>query len=125
MTMPSVARVLNENFCAGGITNTPASRIKFWKIFFRWLGIDIPPDLGLPRIPFSVNRFTCRLSIVIWIGINNVAWVPDLERAITVMFETLEYLYSNEARKFVFVNVPPIDRSPEGMLTHGKKIDVL
>jgi hypothetical protein len=54
-----------------------------------------------------------------------VAWVPDLERAITVMFETVEYLYSNEARKFVFVNVPPIDRSPEGIVTNGKKIDVL
>lgn len=43
-----------------------------------------------------------------------MAWVPNIERAMTVLFESVADLYSHEARHFIFMNVPPLNRTPEG-----------
>ena len=65
---------------------------------------------------FGINPQVTCWFIVIWIGINNVVWVPNLERAIAMLFKTVEQLYAHDAREFVFVNVPPLERTPAGML---------
>jgi hypothetical protein len=57
---------------------------------------------------------SARLILVTWIGINDLSFVPDLKTDITVLFETAEHLYSCEARQFIFFNVPPLERTPQG-----------
>jgi len=49
---------------------------------------------------------------ITWVGINDSAWSSDPVDNVKMLFEAQESLYGNGARNFLFVNVPPIDRSP-------------
>ncbi|KAJ7471185.1 hypothetical protein B0H11DRAFT_2159096 [Mycena galericulata] len=49
---------------------------------------------------------------ITWVGINDVAWSADPVDNLKMVLEGQETLYNDGARNFLFVNVPPIDRSP-------------
>ncbi|TFY83714.1 hypothetical protein EWM64_g297 [Hericium alpestre] len=52
-----------------------------------------------------------------WVGINDCAYIHEpakVKRSIDELFLTQQKLYEAGARNYVFVNVPPIDRSPAG-----------
>jgi len=49
---------------------------------------------------------------VTWVGINDAAWGSEHEDNLQKLFEAQETLYNSGARNFLFVNVPPINRSP-------------
>ena len=56
-----------------------------------------------------------RLIIVTWVGINDVlrkSGTPQTQ--LTLLFDSQELIYDTGARKFVFLKVPPIERSPRG-----------
>lgn len=58
-------------------------------------------------------------DIVIFLGINDCGSTDsdELEFVIETILDTVHDLYVKAgARKFIFVNVPPIDRSPQGMI---------
>jgi len=47
-----------------------------------------------------------------WIGINDCQQGQDEQAQLTQFFQLQEKLYKHGARNFVFLNVPPFDRSP-------------
>jgi len=49
---------------------------------------------------------------VTWVGINDCAFTKDYARNMQILLATQEALYQNGARNFLFMNVPPINRSP-------------
>ncbi|KAG8840414.1 hypothetical protein FRB91_006115 [Serendipita sp. 411] len=49
---------------------------------------------------------------VTWVGINDLAFSADVERMIDDLFVLQQYLYDKGARNFLFIDVPPVDRSP-------------
>ncbi|KAJ3801352.1 hypothetical protein GGU11DRAFT_769883 [Lentinula aff. detonsa] len=49
---------------------------------------------------------------VTWVGINDCAWSKDHDQAMTMLFNLQEQLYHAGARNFLFIDVPPISRSP-------------
>ncbi|KAJ7916146.1 hypothetical protein B0H13DRAFT_1609715 [Mycena leptocephala] len=55
---------------------------------------------------------------ITWIGINDAGFGRDHGNNLEKLFEAQETLYDSGARNFLFVNVPPIDRSP--VLANGK-----
>ena len=58
------------------------------------------------------------LAIVFYLGINDCGRTcsDDLEPIVEAIFDVLHSLYTKFfARNFVFIDVPPIDRSPTGM----------
>lgn len=60
------------------------------------------------------------LRAVIFLGINDCGTADsadDLEAVVEAVFDALHDLYIKaKARHFVLIDVPPIDRSPQGML---------
>ncbi|KAA1471102.1 hypothetical protein DENSPDRAFT_837027 [Dentipellis sp. KUC8613] len=57
---------------------------------------------------------------ITWVGINDCAYVgteEGIQGLIDTLFGFQEQLYESKARNFLFVNVPPIDRSPATMRT--------
>jgi phospholipase/lecithinase/hemolysin len=50
-----------------------------------------------------------------WVGINDCAFGPNIDEKMTAIFVGQEQLYKAGARNFLFVNLPPIDRSPGAM----------
>lgn len=71
-------------------------------------------------VPFSCVNMTIGLTTreVIFMGINDCGAADsadDLEAIIETIFDALHDLYVKaQARHFVLVDVPPIDRSPQG-----------
>ncbi|KAG8755751.1 hypothetical protein FRC14_003689 [Serendipita sp. 396] len=47
-----------------------------------------------------------------WVGINDLASSADVGRMIDNLFVLQQYLYDKGARNFLFIDVPPVDRSP-------------
>src|SRR5579859_1248629 len=72
---------------------------------------------GLPG-PMMIPYFVCLLHgqaanlIVTWIGINDCQRFMDAQSQLTSFFKLQDKLYKHGARNFVFLNVPPFDRSP-------------
>jgi hypothetical protein len=88
---------------------------------FRTQGIRVNRNHGAHKILNSVSPlFVNWLTIVIWIGINDVLNIRDREEAITALFEIAEVLYDHEARQFIFFNVPPLQRLPQDRNAHRK-----
>ncbi|KAF7368869.1 Thermolabile hemolysin [Mycena venus] len=56
---------------------------------------------------------------ITWVGINDAAFGSEHEDNLKKLFEAQESLYLSGARNFLFVNVPPIHRSP----SRGKEIN--
>jgi len=49
---------------------------------------------------------------VTWVGINDCAWDVEVADSVGKLFEDHESLYEAGARNFLFIDVPPIARSP-------------
>ncbi|KAJ7723284.1 hypothetical protein DFH07DRAFT_971632 [Mycena maculata] len=49
---------------------------------------------------------------ITWVGINDCAWGAEHGDNLEKLFDAQETLCNHGARNFLFVNVPPIDRSP-------------
>ncbi|KAJ7617821.1 hypothetical protein FB45DRAFT_932763 [Roridomyces roridus] len=52
---------------------------------------------------------------VTWIGINDCAYAETHEETLDLLFTLQEKLYTAGARIFLFIDVPPIGRSPAGI----------
>ncbi|KAF8212645.1 hypothetical protein K438DRAFT_1544884, partial [Mycena galopus ATCC 62051] len=52
---------------------------------------------------------------VTWVGINDCAYAQTHTDTLKLLFSLEEKLYSAGARVFLFIDVPPIGRSPAGM----------
>ena len=68
-----------------------------------------------------MRKTTTRLTAwqVFYLGINDCGRMPsdDLEPIVEAVFDVLHNLYTKFfARNFVLIDVPPIDRSPGGMI---------
>ena len=63
---------------------------------------------------FCSSSLVFVLMVVTWIGINDINRWLDIPSQITFLFQLQEMLYDAGARKFVFLNVPPYNRSPWG-----------
>lgn len=66
----------------------------------------------------SLKAHNFGLAIVFFLGTNDCGRTPsdDLEPVTEVVFDVLHHLYTKfNARNFVLIDVPPIDRSPGGM----------
>jgi hypothetical protein len=62
---------------------------------------------------FSISH--CELSdLVTWAGLNDVGRWKNAEKQLTSLFEGQELLYDAGARNFLFITLPPIDKSPTG-----------
>ena len=54
-------------------------------------------------------------NLVTWIGNNDVFREQyDLDSQLTIMFQSQEQLVSAGAQDFVYINVVPFDRAPDG-----------
>jgi phospholipase/lecithinase/hemolysin len=49
-----------------------------------------------------------------WIGINDIAVGLDVKNQLETLDTVAESLYDAGARNFLFINIPPLDRSPGG-----------
>jgi len=49
---------------------------------------------------------------VTWVGINDLACTSQPSPQLDILFKSQELLYNAGARNFLFIDVPPIDRSP-------------
>jgi hypothetical protein len=60
------------------------------------------------------QRVLC-LPSVTWIGINDMGVGFRPQQQLTTLFKLQEWLYEAGARYFIFINIPPTDRSPAGL----------
>jgi len=49
---------------------------------------------------------------VTWVGINDCSYTTDYTRTMAALLTLQEALYAHGARNFLFIDVPPVDRSP-------------
>jgi len=56
------------------------------------------------------------LTVVTWIGINDVSYMRNPPDQLRSLFQLEDQLYAAGARNFIFLTVPPFDRSPWGNL---------
>ena len=63
---------------------------------------------------FGNNAIARTLRAVLWVGINDMGVRMNYDEQLAELFEVATNLYKDGARKFVFINVPPTDRSPAG-----------
>lgn len=79
-------------------------------------------DFGNPALE-SIHLSKKDALVAIWIGINdindlarlrgkNATFAPLYEQVMTYQFEGVEKIYNLGYRKFLFMNLPPLDRSP-------------
>jgi hypothetical protein len=68
---------------------------------------------------FCNSSLYSKSNLVTWVGINDVARWLDINAQLTLLFQLQDLLYNVGARKFVFLTVPPVDRSPWGTLLVG------
>ena len=62
------------------------------------------------------------VDLVTWIGINDVIHPENLGFQVNELFKLQERIYDAGARNFVFLTVPPIDRTPRyGILLLDRK----
>ncbi|KAG5728039.1 Thermolabile hemolysin [Termitomyces sp. T112] len=54
----------------------------------------------------------CNSLFITWVGINDCSHTREHKESMTRLFKLQEELYGAGARNFLFVDVPPIDRSP-------------
>jgi len=63
-----------------------------------------------------LSLLACSQAKVTWVGNNDVYRQQyDIDSQLALLFHSQDQLYSQGARNFVFVNVVPFDRSPDGI----------
>jgi hypothetical protein len=62
---------------------------------------------------FRTSFISLWLTLVTWIGINDVNGWLDPQAQMTLLFQLQENLYEVGARNFVYFKVPPFERSPQ------------
>lgn len=62
---------------------------------------------------FRISFISLWLTLVTWIGINDVNRWLDPQAQMTLLFQLQEDLYEVGARNFVYIKVPPFERSPQ------------
>ncbi|KAG8826311.1 hypothetical protein FRC19_009271 [Serendipita sp. 401] len=98
---PSSHQILVYNYAMLGST-VPEVTLQIDRHF---LGDNGPTARKVP--------WTAENSLFItWVGLNDLAISTDPEEPIEEFFRGQEKLYAAGARNFLFINVPPIDRSP-------------
>jgi hypothetical protein len=60
----------------------------------------------------------CPLTLVTWIGINDINRNIDPYSQLSLLFDLQDQLYDAGARNFIFINVPPWDRAPLVGISH-------
>ncbi|KAF4610298.1 hypothetical protein D9613_010476 [Agrocybe pediades] len=95
------SQLLVYDFAIGGGT-VSSVRYQYDRLFLPMVESD--PELFSPD---TVNTL-----FVTWVGINDCALKADRTNAHNVLFSVQEELYRTGARNFLFIDVPPIHRSP-------------
>ncbi|KDQ09579.1 carbohydrate esterase family 16 protein [Botryobasidium botryosum FD-172 SS1] len=62
---------------------------------------------------------------VSWIGINDLGRGWSSAAALDLLFEAQEMLFEAGARNFLFIDIPPINRSPAASLARAASVDPL
>ncbi|KAH9951458.1 SGNH hydrolase-type esterase domain-containing protein [Amylocystis lapponica] len=80
-------------------------------------------EMFLPRVgshPFWAPWGPSDTLFITWVGINDCAWADEttIELSIKRLFADQELLYESGARNFLFVDIPPIHRTPAGRAVH-------
>lgn len=91
-------KLLVHNYAQGGAT-VSGVRTQIIRNF-----LNVHP----PAIPWKAND----TLFVTWVGINDLAYNPDVDVTINALFKLQEELYDQGARNFLFCDVPCVDRSP-------------
>jgi hypothetical protein len=71
---------------------------------------------------FLLSSPTNSVSLVMFLGINDCGTTEcdELDSIVEKIFDTLHHLHVKaRARNFVLIDVPPIDRSPQGIISHS------
>jgi len=68
------------------------------------------PRAGAPsrKVPWTAENSL----FITWVGINDLAYPGEIRSVMTQLFTVQERLYDAGARNFMFIDIPPIDRSP-------------
>jgi hypothetical protein len=62
---------------------------------------------------FGIHRLVIS-DLVSWIGINDLVFKRNLVNSMEVLFDKAEVVYLHGAREFLYMNLPPLHRTPAG-----------
>jgi len=94
------------------------SRTRLSGVSCRMLARNRSGHPGLRKIASLVSPVVSQLDqpyrpvSVTWVGINDCAFTTNFTQKMSTLLSLQETLYTNGARNFLFVDVPPINRSP-------------
>jgi phospholipase/lecithinase/hemolysin len=117
----SASTLLNYNFASGGAT-TDASLVKPYQSTVLSL-IDQVSLFTKDLSPLPTNSLTASNTLIgIWIGVNdvgnawsNASWPTLSQKIIDQYFTQVQELYASGAQNFLFLTVPPIQKTPAVM----------
>ena len=66
---------------------------------------------------FSIYLSLIISDLVSWIGINDLVLKHNLTHSMDILFDKAETFYSHGARDFVYLNLPPLHRTPAGNIS--------
>ncbi|KAJ3929870.1 MAG: hypothetical protein NXY57DRAFT_1014718 [Lentinula lateritia] len=95
--------ILVYDYAVGGAT-IDGVKVQVEMFFLGQAGVGTNPDWA---------RWSSEETLfVTWVGINDCAWSTKHDEAMAKLYNLQEELYSAGARNFLFIDVPPIARSP-------------
>ncbi|KAF8077883.1 hypothetical protein FPV67DRAFT_1463311 [Lyophyllum atratum] len=77
-----------------------------------WSGDTSLFSRSFSKVGLKLTSITFTLSTVTWVGINDCAYSRDHTSNLRSLVSLQEKLYDAGARNFLFVDIPPIHRSP-------------
>ncbi|KAJ7083606.1 hypothetical protein B0H15DRAFT_850115 [Mycena belliarum] len=100
---PGDAPLLVYNYAKGGAqVHNVANQVR----------VMYAAHIGAPERPEWAPWTSADTLFITWVGINDSAWSCDHTANLEKLFEAQLTLYETGARNFLYVNIPPIDRSP-------------
>ncbi|KAJ4475197.1 hypothetical protein C8J55DRAFT_123967 [Lentinula edodes] len=95
--------ILVYDYAVGGAT-IDGVKVQVEMFFLGQAGVGTNPDWA---------RWSSEETLfVTWVGINDCAWSTKHVEAMAKLYNLQEQLYNAGARNFLFIDVPPIARSP-------------
>jgi len=75
--------------------------------------LEVGKDLKSERAPRDWDP--TNTLFVTWVGINDCAFGGDIQAKMLTLETAHQHLYAAGARNFLFINLPPIERSPSAL----------
>ncbi|KAJ4487877.1 hypothetical protein J3R30DRAFT_3432052 [Lentinula aciculospora] len=95
--------ILVYDYAVGGST-IDGVKVQVGSFFLGQGGVGTKPDWA----PWTSEE----TLFVTWVGINDCSWSMHHDEAMSKLFGLQEQLYNAGARNFLFIDVPPMSRSP-------------